>query len=152
MKILLSYLIYGNGYLKQFDMHLQSLLQTTDISDYHFMFITNKGLVSKIQKLMKKHNISNKVIFNIQPNIVKKNNLREYLEKLLVLKFNVMDIDISNYDRVLLGDVDVLVLEDLQVPSMLGRAPFQCVVWCRVATTASCMRTCVHFDEFRWGT
>ena len=113
MKVLLSYLIYGNGYLEQFDMHLQSLLQTTDISHYHFMFITNKGLVSKIQKLMKKHNISNKVIFNIQPNIIKRKSRRDYLEKILVLKFNVMDIDISNYDRVLLGDVDVLVLENL---------------------------------------
>ena len=114
MKILLSYLIYGNGYLKQFDIHLQSLLQTTDISDYHFMFITNNGLVSKIQKLMKKHNVLNKVIFNIQPTIPKRKNLRDYLEKILVLKFNVMDIDISNYDRVLLGDVDVLVINNLQ--------------------------------------
>lgn len=113
MKILLSYLIYGNGYLEQLDIHLQSLLLTTNIDDYDFMFITNKGLVSKIQKLMKKHNILSKVIFNIQPNIIKRNNLREYLEKLLVLKFNVMDIDISNYDRVLLGDIDVLVLDDL---------------------------------------
>lgn len=113
MKILLSYLIYGNGYLEQLDIHLQSLLLTTNIDDYDFMFITNKGLVSKIQKLMKKHNILSKVIFNIKPNVIKRNNLREYLEKLLVLKFNVMDLDISNYDRVLLGDVDVLVLDDL---------------------------------------
>jgi hypothetical protein len=113
MKILLSYLIYGNGYLEQFDIHLQSLLLTTNIDDYDFMFITNKTLVSKIKKLMKKHNILNNVIFNIQPNIIKRNNLREYLEKLLVLKFNVMDLDISNYDRVLLGDVDVLVIDDL---------------------------------------